>query len=98
MKFLAREDCKKTDQDYVRRMTQETLILLKKQIESLIGFLYHKQEQYQSECPDIARQVDDQIRYITLSFDHLADTMEILLNEEISFEGLSQGIIDHMQL
>jgi hypothetical protein len=98
VRFLAREDRQETDREYLCRMTQDTFILLKKQIESMIGFVRHKQEQYQDEHPALAAQVDDQIHYLTASFNHLADTMGALLNSEAtSFERLCQEIIDHAQ-
>ncbi len=98
VRFLAREDRQETDREHLCRMTQDTFILVKKQIESLIGFVHHKQEQYQDEHPTIAAQVDDQVHYLTVSFNHLADTMGGLLNDEaISFERLCQEIIDHAQ-
>lgn|GEM_PF-2689974 len=98
VRFLAREDRQETDRERLCRMTQDTFILVKKQIENMIGFVHHKQEQYQEEHPFIAAQVDDQVHYITISFNHLADDMGGLLNDgQVSFERLCQEIIDQAQ-
>lgn len=98
IRFFAREDRQDTDRQHLCRMTQDTFVLLKKQIENMIGFVRHKQEQYQDAHPVIAAQVDDQVHYVTLSFNHLADAMGAVLNDEaISFERLCQEIIDHAQ-
>jgi hypothetical protein len=98
VRFLAREDRQEADREHLCRLTQDTFVLVKKQIESLIGFVRHKQEQYQDEHPIIAAQVDDQVHYLTLSFNHLADTLgDHLNNQETSFERLCQDIIDQAQ-
>jgi len=82
------------DRDDLCRMTQDTAMLLKKQIERLIGFLDHKQAQYRNDFPRIASQVDDQARYLTSSFNIFADTMAQILNEDdASCEKLSLSII-----
>lgn len=98
VRFLARQDRQDTDREHLCRMTQDTFMLVKKQIENMVGFVRHKQEQYQDDYPVITVQMDDQVHYLTLSFNHLADTMGILLNDgDISFERLCQEIIDHAQ-
>lgn len=98
VRFLARQDRGEADREHLCRMTQDTIVLVKKQIENLIGFVRHKQEQYQDGHPFIAGQVDDQVYYLIMSFNHLADSMAALLSDqEISFEGLCQQIVDHAQ-
>jgi hypothetical protein len=80
------------------RMTQDTAILLKKQVERLIGFIEHKQAQYRDQFPHIATQIDDQVHYLTSAFNTFADSLEQLLNEaDVSCERLSLSIISGAQ-
>lgn len=98
VRFLAHEDRKTIDRAHVCRMTQDTVLLVKKQIENLIGFVQHKQMQYQDKYPHIVNQVNDQVNYIILSFNSLADRLSHLLNDDdLPFEMLSHLIIEHTQ-
>ena len=96
-RFMAEQEDTPDDRVYVRRVTQNTMILLKRQIEALIGFVHHKQGEYQDSSAQIAHQVEDQIYLITLAWNSFADSITQLLNSDRSLEDFGIAIIERTQ-
>lgn len=69
------------ERKYLHEILQETAVLLKKQLEGVIGFMRYKQAQYSQKDPVVLASIDDQIRYLMIAYDDFADKMEDLLND-----------------
>ncbi len=84
--------------DHLCRMIQDSGVLLKKNIEALIGFIRHKQSQDKDLDPIIVAQINDQILYLTMTFNHFAEKMTTLLNTDYSsMDKKSAAIIECAQ-
>ena len=69
--------------------------LLKKQIEKIIGFILHKQEQYREKHPDITNRMDHEIRYLMIVYDDFAQQLGRQLHDvSASHQEIAAGIIE----
>lgn len=79
------------------RTIQGNAAMIAKQIEKIIGFVRHKQEQYRDTYPAFIMHSDDHIRYMMLSYEEYARTLEQILNSTNTMQEMSVAILDCTQ-
>lgn len=68
------------DKQYFRCTIQDSVALLAKQIEKIIGFVRHKQGQFKDKNPHVVQNIDNELRYLMISYDEFARNIEDILN------------------
>lgn len=83
---------------YLCHMIEDNMQALNKQVEKIIAFVWHKQGQYSTDYPMHSEKVDNQIRYLNVSYEAFVTKIEALLNDTaIADEVLSSEIIQQAQ-
>lgn len=70
------------DANYLCRSIQDAAGFLKKQVEEVLAFVAHMQDEYRELSPAIVSQMDDQARYLKACYNDFAAKTEALLNDK----------------